>query len=95
MVPSPASEEDWARRLMHRIAGVEAIRRTKEYLAMELMLESDQYLGYLERADPDRLSALKCLRSPSPTDWSLSHRAWEKAMQVWRSQLRKLTKFSL
>ena len=89
---TPATE--WDRRLKHRAAGVEAIFRTREYGARKLMLEST-FRTYLETEETDRLAALQALEPPSPLDRSLTKRAWEKAMQAWRRELRSLTQFRL
>ena len=86
---------DWDRRLMHRVAGVEAICRTREYEAWKLMRESSSFCAYLERVDPERLAVLHCLQQPSPRDRSITKRAWEKAMQAWRRELRSLIEFRL
>ena len=79
---------------MHRAAGVEAICRTREYGARKLMLESS-FRTYLETEETDRLAALQALEPPSPWDKSLTKRAWEKAMQAWRRELRGLAQFRL
>ena len=90
-----AHATDWDRRVMHRAAGVEAICRTREYHAWQLICESGSFCAYLEGADPERLAALQALEPPSPWDKSLTKRAWEKAMQAWRRELRGLTEFRL
>ena len=80
---------------MHRTAGVEAVCRTREYHAWQLICESGSFCAYLEGADPERLAALQALEPPSPWDKSLTKRAWEKAMQAWRRELRGLAQFRL
>ena len=81
--------------MKHRAAGVEAIFRTREYGARKLMLETGFFCAYLKREDPERLAALQALEPPSPWDKSLTKRAWEKAMQAWRRELRGLAQFRL
>ena len=80
---------------MHRPAGVEAVCRTRECHAWQLICESGSFCAYLERADPERLAALQALEPPLPWDTSLTKRAWEKAMQAWRRELRGLAQFRL
>ena len=89
------SAADWDRRFIHRAVGVKAIYRTREYEAWKLMLESRTFCAYLEREEPERLAALQGLQHPSPTDRSLSKRAWERALQDWRRELRRLAEFCL
>ena len=93
MAPSTATE--WDRRVMHRAAGVEAICRTREYGARKLMLETSSFRAYLETEETGRLAELRALEPPSPWDESLTKRAWEKAMQAWRRELRGLAQFRL
>ena len=90
-----AHATDWDRRVMHRTAGLEAVCRTREYHAWQLICESASFCAYLERANPERLAALQALEPPSPWDKSLAKRAWEKAMQAWRKELRGLVQFRL
>ena len=90
-----AHATDWDRRVMHRVAGVEAIYRSREYHAWQLISESGSFFAYLETEDPERLAALQALEPPSPWDKSLTKRAWEKAMQAWRRELRGLAQFRL
>ena len=90
-----AHATDWDRHVMHRVAGVEAIYRSREYQAWKLMLETSSFRAYLETEETERLAALQALLQPSPLDRSLTKRAWEKAMQAWRRELRRLTEFRL
>ena len=90
-----SEEEDWVRREMHRVAGFAAICRSKGYKACILMLGSESLTEYLGREDPARLVALLNLAHPSPMDRSLSKRSWEKAVQDWRRELRRLSEFSM
>ena len=87
---SRATEEDWARREMHRAAGLAAVCRTNEYQALKMMLESELVVVRLKREDPARFAAAQALQHPSPTDRSLSKRKWERAVQEWRRELRAL-----
>ena len=80
---------------MHRAAGLDAICKSKEYQARKLILDSESFTAYLRTQDPARLAALLRLERPSPWDKSLNKRAWEKAVQVWRKELRRLTEFKL
>ena len=86
---------DLYRRVVHRVAGVEAICRSREYPAWKLMLETSSFRAYLETEEIGRLAELRSLEPPSPWDESLTKRAWEKAMQAWRRELRSLTMFRL
>ena len=90
-----AHATDWDRRVMHRVAGVEAIYRSREYQAWKLMLETSSFRAYLETVETGRLAEMRALKPPSPWNESLSKRAWEKAMQAWRRELRSLTLFRL
>ena len=90
---SHATEEDWARREMHRAAGLAAVRRSKEYQAWKCMLDTELVVARLKREDPARLAAVQALQHPSPTDRSLSKRTWERSMQDWRRALRRLAEF--
>ena len=92
---SPVTEEDWARREMHRVACVAAVCKTREFLACQCILESESFAAYLEREGPARLAALLNVQHPSPTNRSLSKRAFERAIQVWRRELRALGEFFL
>ena len=90
-----APATDWDRRVMHRVAGLEAIYRSREYQAWKLMLETSSFHAYLETVETGRLAEMRALKPPSPWNESLSKRAWEKAMQAWRRELRSLTLFRL
>ena len=92
---SPVTEEDWARREMHRVACVVAVCKTKGFLECPCILESESFAAYLEREGPARLAALLNVQRPSPTNRSLSKRAFERAIQVWRRELRALGEFVL
>ena len=85
----------WERRERHRVAGFDAICRSKAYQARKLILESESFTAYLERQDPVRLATLLHLERPAPWDKSLNKRAWEKAVQVWRKELKRLTEFKI
>ena len=89
------TEIDWERRERHRVSGFDAICRSKEFQARKLILDSESFTAYLRTHDPARLAAVLHLERPSPWDKSLNKRAWEKAVQVWREELRRLTEFKL
>ena len=83
--PAPASqkqpeatEEDWARRLEHRHAGVSYVKSTEEYAAFDAA-----------RAD-GRLDAsiTSVPRTPNAENREVSKRKWEESIQLWRSALR-------
>ena len=92
---SPPTETTWERRERHRVAGFDAICRSKAYQARKLILDSESFTAYLRKQDPARLAALLHLERPSPFDKSLNKRAWEKAVQAWRKELTRLTEFEL
>ena len=57
--------------MVHRKAGVRAIKRTPEYMAATRALVPRP-------------------RTPNPTDRTLSKRAWERSVQVWRKGLKEV-----
>ena len=89
------TEIDWERRERHRVYGFDTICRSKEYQARKLILDSDSFTAYLRTHYPARLATLLHLERPSPWDKSLNKRAGEKAVQVWRKELRRLPGFKL
>ena len=78
---SPKDEEH---RLAHRRAGVEAVKRTEEYL------EKARRTSLMARGGEDTL--LELPQTPDASDLAVSKRSWERSMKCWRDDLRTLCK---
>ena len=68
----------WARRHRKRAEAIAAVKRSREY--QDFCSSSQEFQGYCR--------LMLRLDEPDPSDRSVSKRAWEKAVQCWRSDLR-------
>ena len=68
----------WARRHRKRAEAIAAVKRSREY--QDFCSSSQEFQGFWRLMLP--------LDEPDPSDRSVSKRAWEKAVQCWRSDLR-------
>ena len=68
----------WAMRHRKRAEAIAAVKRSREY--QDFCSSSQEFQGFWRLMLP--------LDEPDPSDRSVSKRAWEKAVQCWRSDLR-------
>ena len=73
--PAPHDEEREQRRLRKRLAALEAIQRSWEFVALA--------------ADARRGGGVSLPEPPDPHTMALSKRRWEAAIQEWRRRLRQ------
>jgi len=76
--PEPATKEDLERRQMHRQSGADGVRKSPDYLFLVALWESGGPIGApAPRHRPEDVA-------------DVSKRQWEKNMQDWRHEVRRL-----
>jgi hypothetical protein len=66
----------WDRRHKHRIAGLAAVHRSRDYFAMLSLIATGE------------ASADWAPLAPGPDDRACSKRTWERRMQAWRAAVK-------
>ena len=71
-----SDEMIWDRRRKHRLAGVDAVRRSRDFALVESMVASGEIL-------PEDVPM-----APDADDRTFAKRQWERRMQQWRANLK-------
>ena len=75
-----SDEMIWDRRRKHRLAGVEAVRRSRDFALVQSMVASGEIL-------PEDVPM-----APDADDRTFAKRQWERRMQQWRANLKDVVR---